>query len=196
MKGLKRSSIDELAKKMPKIEQKEQRECWGKTWGFSFSGNCLGLVGTSNNIVVLTPEDFDEQLGNASGTWSIYYYISPGGCGYHFWEDDGMNFGLTGKFPSMLGDSGQEVRAGIVNHFLEGSTIEYYYCGTLRSANITQCTMNYGGGYGWMLEQISPAPPWGGGANYRLYFPPDGPGYEFDDVDSLTNTIRTMLQNQ
>ena len=44
MSKITRLSVDELAKKMPKIEQKEQTECLGGTYAFNYEGAFLGRI--------------------------------------------------------------------------------------------------------------------------------------------------------
>jgi len=190
MKILKRSSLDELAKKMPVIERKEQSECIGKAWGFGFNGELLGKVGSDGNIVVLTEESFSGQT--SSSTWEVYYLNNNGAISFKFW--DYGSGGLVGMLPSQLGASGEAVRTGIVNSLLHGRTIEYYNSsGQLCQVYINQCIPDISGGsYGFLM---SPTPN-GGGDAYDLYFNPNYQGHAYDNEHSLVNAIKTLLEYQ
>ena len=59
MKKLTKKSLNELAKVMPKIAEKQQRELIGCAKYYNHNGEYLGMIGTGDEMRVISNSDFD-----------------------------------------------------------------------------------------------------------------------------------------
>jgi len=197
MESLKRTTLDELAKKMPVIERKEQSECVGRNYAFSFSGDFFGKYGGGQDIVLVTPEGLSGFLANEGNTWYMYWTSGSNGSGYFTTEGLGGGTDIMGIIPSTIGLSGMELRGGIMNALFKNLTIEYTNCGNYGcQAYISEIAPAYGSCFD--VVQIGPATSYGGAKNasYILFYPIQGEAGAFDNADSLMSKIKSVLAYQ
>lgn len=96
MKKLRKTTLDELAKRMPVLSKKEQRSSIGGAWYYDASGNYLGELNEGyNQILIADPNTFERAVeeGKSPQTFDLdtISYVARN----LIIEDIGQKFGLA-----------------------------------------------------------------------------------------------------
>lgn len=175
MRPITRSSIDELAKRMPVIDQKEQRKYVGSDAAFNYSGTWLGETNYGNSIKVLDNSEFN----------AFWVQFQLWGTTQSAYGQMGNPPTMSGVAPSSLDASGSPVIKGIMETMFLWKSITFNNGATFTIHAVEQNPMLSGFSF---LKDTSPY----SCGSFALYYPIEGHGTVDDTVDGLRNAVKSL----